>query len=80
MWAFDALSYLAKAARVVLSFVVGGLQNVFKTLGIGAFGEKIHYAIIKENGQYLKIDGKSVEDIFTCQLYDYSIRSNNAII
>ena len=74
-WAFDLFNYFIRMGSVVLTFFVGGLQGVFRSLGVGVFGEKIHYAVLKENGQYLKMSNKTLEDIFTCQLYDYSIRS-----
>ena len=80
VWALDLFHYIFKILRVLLSFIVGGLQAVFRSLGVGVFGEKIHYAILKENGQYLKLPGKTLEDVFTCQLYDYSIRSKIEII
>lgn len=41
------LTGLTKLGRVLLSFVVGGLQGVFKSLGMGVFGEKVYYAILK---------------------------------
>ena len=79
-WAFNLFNYAVRTFRVLLTFLVGGLQGVFRSLGVGVFGEKIHYAVLKENGQYLKLPNKTLEDVFTCQLYDYSIRSNFRLI
>ena len=56
IWALECIKWVIKPIRVVLAFIVGGLQAVLKTLGIGIFGEKVYYAILKENGQYLKIE------------------------
>jgi len=59
---------------------MNGIIGVQKKLSIGTFAEKIHYAVLKENGQYLKLANKTLEEIFTCQLYDYGIRSTLRMI
>ena len=78
-WVLTAISGILKLVQLIARFVVGGLQAVFKTLDVGAFGEKIYYTVLKENGQYLPRDGYSLEDLFTIQLFDYSTRSNSSM-
>lgn len=37
-WALDLFNYVIRMGRVLLTFFVGGLQGVFRSLGIGVFG------------------------------------------
>lgn len=55
------LSFVGKVLKLGLTFFLTGIQGVQRTLKIGAFAEKIHYAILKENGQYLKLVNKTLE-------------------
>jgi hypothetical protein len=50
-----------KILRLGLAFIMNGIQGVQKTLRIGTFAERIHYAVLKENGQYLKLSNKTLE-------------------
>ena len=72
--------FCLKIVKLGLTFIMNGIQGVQKTLRIGTFAERIHYAILKENGQYLKLNNKTLEEIFTSQLYDYGIRSTHSFI
>ena len=53
-----------------------GFYSILNNFRKGCFSEKIHYAVLKENGLYLKISGLTLEEAFTSQLYDYAIRSS----
>ena len=37
-WTLDLFNYVLKMARFLLAFIIGGLQGVFKSLGVGVFG------------------------------------------
>jgi len=59
-FAMSIIGFVAKIAKLGLTFVMNGIHGVQKTLRIGAFAEKIHYAVLKENGQYLKLPNKTL--------------------
>lgn len=44
---YTILEYFCKIVRLGLTFVMTGIQGVQKALKVGAFAEKIHYAILK---------------------------------
>lgn len=46
-WGYTILEYFCKIVRLGLTFVMTGIQGVQKALKVGAFAEKIHYAILK---------------------------------
>lgn len=54
------LDLFCKVARLGLTFVMNGIHGVQKALRMGTFDEKIHYAVLKENGQYLKLQNKTL--------------------
>jgi hypothetical protein len=74
------LNLVGNGGQLGITFIMNGIQGVQRTLQISSFAEKLHYAILKKNGQYLKLENKSLEEIFTCQLYDYGIRSIDMLI
>lgn len=73
------IQLMGKFLQLVLTFLIEGIQGVQRALRVGTYAEKIHYAVLKENGQYLKLN-KTLEEIFTCQLYDYCLRSISPFI
>lgn len=57
----SVLDLFCKILKLGLAFIMNGIQGVQKTLRIGTFAERIHYAVLKENGQYLKLSNKTLE-------------------
>ena len=58
--AVSILEITGKLVKLALTFFMNGIIGVQKKLSIGTFAEKIHYAVLKENGQYLKLANKTL--------------------
>lgn len=43
----SVLEFFCKILKLGLAFVMNGIQGVQKTLRIGTFAERIHYAVLK---------------------------------
>ena len=75
-WSFKLLSYFVKGVSLLFTLIFTGVDGVMKKIGRHYHANEINYAVLKENGQYLKLEGESLEAVLVCQLYDYTIRSN----
>ena len=74
-WGLKMLYALGKFISIIFTFFITGIEGVRKRITRHYHANEIHYAVLKGNGQYLKLNGLSLEAVLVTQLYDYTIRS-----
>lgn len=66
---------VGRLISIVCTFFIAGIEGARERINRHYHADEIHYAVLKGNGQYLKLSGETLEAVLVTQLYDYTIRS-----